>query len=71
MKHIREDIQKLVKQIDYKKIARETNISKLNIEIINEKAAEIKQDENMTDYQWELYFSYLSQVAEKVADIRK
>ncbi|KAL4457094.1 hypothetical protein ABPG74_014732 [Tetrahymena malaccensis] len=70
LRYIRGDIQRLLQIIDYKKIARETNLSKLNNEILNEKAVEIKKDQNLTNAQWEIYLQYLKQLADKVTELR-
>ncbi|EAR99585.2 calcium-activated chloride channel protein (macronuclear) [Tetrahymena thermophila SB210] len=70
LRYIRGDIQRLLQVIDYKKIARETNLSKLNLEILSEKAVEIKKDQNLTNAQWEIYLQYLKQLADKITELR-
>ncbi|KAL4508263.1 hypothetical protein ABPG72_003567 [Tetrahymena utriculariae] len=70
LRYIRGDIQRLLQIIDYKKIARETNLSKLNLEILSEKAVEIKKDQNLTNAQWEIYLQYLKQLADKINELR-
>ncbi|KRX03632.1 hypothetical protein PPERSA_04184 [Pseudocohnilembus persalinus] len=69
--YLKNRIIQLIEEINFKKIARETNQSEINTHILEHGVTEITDFPKLSDQEWILYYDYLIYINEQCLKLRK